>query len=188
MSKGVYLRQLLGAALLGFVVAACTHKPSPSDQLRAAFAPFSNTRAQTEQIVAYMKRTLAAADINTLSVAYTRFEEKANAYTSFMVEAVTSSSFDPAKNTQYSGDFEKAITNFNKTLVGLNSRRTLSADWVPSFAQSLQTNWNQYSGALAKMTPQQKADFVTELKRDTVWPNYEDIATEPVGSSSPKPR
>lgn len=45
-------------------------------------------------------------------------------------------------------------------------------------AQTLQAHWNQYNGALAKMSPQRKADLIAQLKRDTVWPNYEDIAKE----------
>jgi len=183
MSKEKNLRQLLAATTLGFVVAACSHNNSPSSQINAGLAPFSSTRTSALSIVSSAKRTLAADDVNTLSVAYTRLEEKANTYAGFMIEAVTTSSFDAAKNAQYSADFEKALATFNKTATALGSRKTVATDWVPGFAQSLQTRWDQYNGMVAKMTPQTKADLITGLKRDTVWPNYEDIATETVAGS-----
>ena len=169
------------AALL--FVAGCAHQAQFQDGL----APFSDTRSQTVGLVAHAKRSLDAADINTLAVAYTALEEKANAYASFMVEAVTATSFDSSRNDKYAGDLATAIAGFDRSYATLvaTKRATIADAWVQSFAQSLQTRWNQYSGTIAKMSPQQKADLIAKLKRQTVWPNYEDIATEPLVSSRP---
>lgn len=182
MSKQQYSRQLLAVAVLGSIVVACTHKPSSIDQINEGLAPFSSTKKQTVAYVAGTKRTLAAADINSLAVAYTALQEKANAYSSFFVEAVTTSSFDPAKNSKCATDFANAIASFDKAFASLaiTRRPVLDSAWVPAFAQSLQSRWNQYSSMIAKMTPQTKADLIADLKRETVWPNYEDIATEAV--------
>lgn len=170
------------ALLVTLFIVACTHKPPP--HYEDAVAPFSNTRDQTVALVAHAKRSLGAADLNTLSVTYTPLEEKANAYASFMVEAVEATSFDSSRNGKYAGDLATAIVAFDKSYDKLMASRQspIASAWVPSFAQSLQAQWNQYNGAIAKMSPQQKADLTTTLKRLTVWPNYEDIATEPVNS------
>jgi hypothetical protein len=173
------------AALLVAAVAGCAHKQSAYSQISSGFSDFSYTRNQTVALVGNTKRSLGASDINTLGLAYTALEEKANAYADFMVEAVTTSSFDPSRNTQYASDFAKAIANFNKVFDGLVvSRHAVIADaWVPTFAQNLQTQWNQYSGAIAKMSPQTKLDVIADLKRSTVWPNFENISTESVVGS-----
>jgi hypothetical protein len=174
-------RRWVVALLLGFTLAGCSHK-SQSAQISSGVAPFSTTRNQAIGLVANTKRTLGAADVNTLAVAYTALQEKANAYASFMVEAVTTASFDPTRNQKYSSDLGKAIADFNKsydTLEGIHQDVVGSA-WLTPFAQTLQSRWNQYDGFIAKMSPQTKADLIADLKRETVWPNYEDIATEPV--------
>jgi hypothetical protein len=171
------------AAMLFITIAAgCTHKASPSAQISQGLAPFTTSRNQTVALVAHNKHALGASDINTLSVAYSDLQEKANAYASFMVEAVTTSSFDPARNTQYASDFEKAIAKFDKAYDSVVATRFPIANtaWVTPFSQNLQARWSQYGTAVAQMTPQTKADLITELKRDTVWPNFEDIATESV--------
>lgn len=175
---------MFAAMLFVTIVAGCTHKASASAQVSAGLQPFTWTRNQTVALIAHNKRTLAAADINTLTVAYTGLQEKANAYASFMVEAVTTSSFDPARNAQYASDFEKAIAAFDKAYNSINATRyqITNTAWVTSFAQNLQIRWNQYSTSVAQMSPQTKADLIAEVKRDTVWPNYENIATEPVAA------
>ncbi len=185
MSKEQSFRQLLAAAVLGLVVAACSHTASPSAQINSGFAPYSSTRNQAVGLVASTKQSLGAADLNTLDVAYTDLEEKANAYASFMVEAIATSSFDAAKNDKYSADLATAIARFDKAFAPLSvtRRQTVAETWVPSFAQSLQAHWDQYSGAIAKMSPQSKAALIADIKRNTVWPNYEDIATEPLVGS-----
>jgi hypothetical protein len=173
------------AALLFAVATGCAHKQSAYSQISSGFSDFSYTRNETVALVGSTKRSLAPADINTLSVAYTALQEKANAYVDFMVEAVTTQSFDAMRNTQYAGDFAKAIANFNKVFDGLvASNRAMIADaWVPTFAQNLETQWNQYSGAIGRMSPQAKLDAIADLKRNTVWPNFENISTEKVVSS-----
>ena len=168
--------------MLGLIVAGCANNANTSAQIHDGLAPFSSTRTQAVGLVAHTKRTLGAADLNTLAVAYTSLQEKANAYDGFMVEAVTTSSFDQARNAKYADDFAKAISAFDKALASLTSpgQTAIAVAWVQPFAQTLAARWNQYSGAIAKMTPQTKADLIAQLKRETVWPNYEDIATEPL--------
>jgi hypothetical protein len=184
MSKEQISRQLLVATMLSLVAAACSHNSSPTAQINSGFAPFSTTRNQAVGVVASTKASLGASDVNSLDVAYTKLEEKANAYAGFMVEAITRSSFDPAKNSAYAADLTTALAKFDSALITLSpTRRPQVADaWVPSFAQSLQSRWDQYNGYIAKMSPQQKADLIADIKRNTVWPNYEDIGTEPVAT------
>lgn len=178
-------RALILAATLSLVVAGCAHKAGESAQFHDGFAPFSSTRTAAVGLVANTKRSLGAADVNTLAVAYTALQEKANAYAGFMVEAVTTPAFDPTLNAKYADDFAKAISAFNKAFATLVTMRqtAIAGAWVPSFAQTLAARWNQYSGIIAKMSPQMKADLIARLKRETVWPNYEDIATEPLVGS-----
>jgi hypothetical protein len=178
-------RSIITAAMLSLIVAGCAHRASPSSQIDDGFAPFQTTRNQAVALVGNVKRSLDAADINTLAVAYTALQEKANSYASFMVEAVTTSSFDATRNLKYAGDFANAIAAFDKSFATLTAARgkTLGAAWVPSFAQGLQAQWSRYSGVIAKLTPQQKADLIADIKRATVWPNYENIATEAVVGS-----
>lgn len=166
---------------LAVAVVGCSHK-TPSDQISGGLAPFTACRNQTTGLVAHTKRTLAAADVNTLAVAYTALQEKANAYASFMVEAATTSSFDSTRNAKYASDLGAAIAAFNTSYDKLEATHGdyVAGAWVTPFAHSLQEHWNQYSGTIAGMSPQTKLDLVAQLKRDTVWPNYEDIATEPV--------
>ncbi len=187
MSNGHSPRHaLVLAATLGVVAAGCGHTASQSAQLHDGFAPFSSTRAQAVGLVANTKRFLGAADLNALAVAYTSLQEKANAYDGFMVEAVTTSSFDQARNNRYADDLSKAIAAFDKALAGLTAAHQSAAipvAWVQPFAQTLAARWDQYRGAIATMSPETKADLIAQLKRETVWPNYEDIATEPVVGS-----
>jgi hypothetical protein len=185
MSKEQNSGQVVAAMILSLLVAACSHAASPSAQVSSAFAPYSATRNQTVGLVAHLKRSLGAADANTLDVAYTALEEKANVYAGFMVEGITTSSFDPAKNEKYATDLATAIATFDKAVEPLSAthQQTIASAWAPSFAQSLQTHWDQYSGPIAKMSPQTKAELINEIKRNTVWPNYEDVVTEPLVGS-----
>jgi hypothetical protein len=165
--------------MLGILLGGCAHKAA-STQIQEGLSPFSAARNQAIALVANTKHSLDAASLNTLAVNYTSLEEKANAYASFMVEAVNTSSFDPNRNAAYAANLTKAIVAFNKAFAALiaTKQTTIASAWVPPFAQTLQAHWNQYHGSLAKMSPQTKADLIAELKRETVWPNYEDIATE----------
>jgi hypothetical protein len=180
--KNPWLAVAASATML--IATGCTHKAA---QFQDSLAPFTYTRNVSVGLVAHAKRSLGAADVNTLDVSYTALEEKGNAYASFMVEAVSATSFDESRNQKYADDFQAAIDVFNKSYATLmaTQQRMIASAWVPSFSQSLQKAWNQYDGAIAKMAPQQKLDLVNTLKHDTVWPNYEDIATEPLPSSRP---
>ena len=135
MSKEQNSRQLLVATMLSLVVAACSHTTSPSAQINSGFAPFSSTRNQTVGLVANTKHSLGASDVNTLDVAYTALQEKANAYASFMVEAITTSSFDPAKNAKYAADLTTAIRTLTKALQRCR-RRVKSASRTSGYRPS----------------------------------------------------
>jgi hypothetical protein len=184
MTNAQKSRALVVAAILGTLLAGCAHRAA-STQIQDGLSPFSAARNQAIALVASTKHSLGAADLNTLAVTYTSLEEKANAYASFMVEAVTASSFDPNRNAAYAANLAKAIATFNRAFAALVATRQpmIADEWVPSFAQTLQAHWNQYNGTLSKMSPQTKADLIAQLKRETVWPNYEDIATESVVGS-----
>jgi hypothetical protein len=180
MNKQEKAGALVVAALAILAAAGCGQKTA-SAQIRDGFSQFSTARNQAVTLVAQTKRSLDAADVNTLAVSYTDLQEKANAYAGFMVEAVTTSSFDANRNAQYAADLSKAIAKFDKAYAAMLATRqttTIAGAWVPTFAQGLQTRWDQYNGYIAKMSPQTKADLIKDLKRATVWPNYEDIATE----------
>ena len=175
-------RRWVIAVFVAFAIAGCSHKAS--SQISGGVAPFSTARNQAIGLVAHTKRSLGASDVNTLAVAYTSLQEKANAYASFMVEAVTTSSFDATRNAKYASDLGKAIADFNKSYDSIEADHhdVVPGTWVAPFAQTLQTRWNQYSGTIAQMSPQTKADVIADLKRQTVWPNFEDISTEPVAA------
>jgi hypothetical protein len=177
-------RRWVVAIIATVALIGCSHKTA-SSQISSGLAPFSTSRNQALGLVAHTKRTLGAADANTFAVAYTDLQEKANAYAGFMIEAVTTSSFDPARNAKYSSDLSKAIADFNKSYDSMEGAHqdVVGGKWVAPFAQSLQNRWDQFSGIITGMSPQTKADLIAELKRDTVWPNYEDIATEPVATA-----
>lgn len=179
-------RAIAWALALGILCAGCGSGKTPSNQLNADLAPFSNTRAQAIAMVTHGKRTLDPQSINQLMVSYTELEEKSNAYAGFLTESATVDSFDPGKNDDYASAMRQAINAFNISYVSLESRslapnRTanmwLSAAWVPSFAQHAQAYWNQYHG-LAD-SPKSVA-MAEQIKRQTVYPNFEDIATESV--------
>lgn len=184
MNKPLNVRPLIVAAMACVALAGCAHKTA-STQINDGFSQFSSTRNAAVALVAHTKRSLGAQDVNTLAVLYTALQEKANDYASFMIEAVTASSFDPARNQKYATDLATAIAAFNKAFNSLVVTRqpTIAATWVPSFATTLQSRWNQYSGLIGTMSPAAKAGLIADLKRATVWPNYEDIATEPLVGS-----
>ncbi len=169
---------LLGAALLG----GCTHHTNPAQELTSAVAPFTDSRDQTINLVAQQKHSLGAADLNSLAVAYAPIEEKANAYAHFLVVAVTSASFSASQNNQCASDLTQAINTFNKVVVGVASSKpatpSVSSAWVAPFAASVASYWGKYGAAIGDMSSPTKADLTNQLRIKTLWPNYEDIATE----------
>ncbi|HYL28242.1 MAG TPA: hypothetical protein VEW74_10450 [Candidatus Nitrosotalea sp.] len=169
---------VLGVAIA--VVSGCTHKPDAAGQVSAALGPFTATRGQAVALVAAQKRSLGPADLNTLSVLYTALQAKANAYAGFIVEGVTASSFDDSRNERYADELSHAIAAFDHGFAGIAASKqdALSQAWVPSFSASLHAKWSQYQPLQARLSAQQNLNLVAQIKRDTVWPNFEDIATE----------
>jgi hypothetical protein len=78
-------------------------------------------------------------NLNTLAL-----EEKANAYASFIVEAVTTSSFDPNRNAAYAANLANAIAAFNKAFAALvaTKQTMITGAWVPPRRRSKRTGIN----------------------------------------------
>jgi hypothetical protein len=169
------------------ITSACAHRVDLTHELHSRVSPFTETRDQVVQLVATSKRSLDAPSINQLAVSYASLEEKGNGYAGFLAEAVSTSSFDYAKNSDYSTNFSKAIDTFNNDFVTINPQQAktakISNEWIPQFAASVQSYWDKYHSNLASASPQTKATMAQQLKADTVWPNFEDIATEAVSPS-----
>jgi hypothetical protein len=161
-------RQALIAMLAAAALGACAHHTAPVRTLQAQLTPFEQTRTQAISLVTKAKRVMDPMSINQLEVAYTDLEVKANSYTGFIVESVDVGALDVRKNATYAADLTKAIDGFNQSyntlrtsaLSGQPPVADLSAGWVPSFAN------------------EQKTAVAERIKRETVWPNFEDIATE----------
>jgi hypothetical protein len=181
-------QQLASLVLVVATIAGCTHHADPARELRSAVSPFTQTRDRAVQLVGSTKHALGASDLNTLAVTYTALEEKGNAYAGFLVGAVSDASFSDAKNEENAGNLAAAIKTFNSSFASIapqNQRAAIDNAWIPPFAAAVSGYWSKYHAALTDMSPQAKADLIKQLKGDTVWPNYEDIATEPVAAPSP---
>ncbi len=175
-------------AILGMLVAGgCTHRTTPAGELQAGIAPFTHTKDQTVALVATEKHSLGAEDLNSLTVAYTALEEKGNAYADFLVESVSVTSFDADRNKRCALNLSEAVNGFNKAFTAIASPKRpvapIQSAWIPGFAENIQAYWAKYTTAVAAMSPQTKADLIKQLKSETVWPNYEDIATEPLSGT-----
>lgn len=178
---------ILCSALLGaMVLGGCTHHLNPAQELSAAVAPFTDSRDQTIRLVASAKHSLGAADLNSLAVAYTPLEEKANAYAHFLVESASATSFDADQNNRRATDLTEAINTFNKAFAGISASKPAASAtpsaWVAPFAAKIAIDWGKYDAAMTGMSSQTKADLIKQLRNDTLWPNYEDIATEPLAT------
>lgn len=175
-----------GAFLGVLLLAACAHRNTPAQELNSAVAPFTDFRNETIGLVIQQKHSLGASDLNSLAVAYTPVEEKANAYAHFLVQSVSSSSFSADQNTQCASDLTAAISTFNKAFAGIVSSKPaaspVSSAWVAPFAAHVAFYWGKYGAAISGMSPQTKADLTNQLRNKTLWPNYEDIATEPLAT------
>jgi hypothetical protein len=183
------LRMVVWGVLFTALVCGCSHRTDPAQELNSALSPFSQTRDQAVGLVATAKHSLGAADLNTLAVSYAALEEKGNDYAGFFVEAVTDSSFDADRNAKYAANLTQAINTFNKSFASIRppSQAGASVDsaWIPPFSTSVTSYWQRYHAAIADLSPQSKADLVKTLKARTVWPNYENIATEPLSTPTP---
>ncbi len=171
------------------IVSGCTHHADPVRELNSAVAPFTLARNQAVGLVTTAKHSLAASDLNTLAVAYASLEEKGNAYAGFLVETVTNTSFDANKNAEYAANLTQAIKAFNKSFASVSPPNQAGASvqsaWLPAFSDSVAAYWKRYNTAMTTLSPQTKADLIKQLKAETVWPNYENIATEPIASPTP---
>jgi hypothetical protein len=176
-------RRLGEVLLVAIIMSGCAHHPNPSADLTSKLAPFTTTRNQAVHLVAATKHSLGPQDLNTLAVTYTALEKKANAYASFMGDSVRSQSFDVDRNNVCASQLMAAINAFNKTfptIAAAKDVRTIPVDWVPTFADAMRTRWSTYNAAISTMSPDAKAALLKQLSTETVWPNYEDIATEPI--------
>jgi len=179
---------LAQAALAALLVSGCTrHSTAAPSELSVRLAPFAQTRNQAIAMVTSAKRIFDAPSINQLMLTYTDLELKSNAYAGFLVESADVDSFDAQKNDEYAIQLRSAIAAFNVTyatlskgaLVTPKGSTWLSDTWVAPFAQSVQTYWERYHDTLAS-SPQTVAYVTQQIKSDTIYPNFEDIATERV--------
>ncbi|MGA8575770.1 MAG: hypothetical protein WB609_08850 [Candidatus Cybelea sp.] len=179
---------LLGAFLGVLLLGACAHRTNPAQELNSAVGPFTDSRDQTIKVVAQEKHSLGAADLNSLAVVYTPLEEKANAYAHFLVISVSSASFNADQNNQCASDLTAAIDTFNKAFAKIvSSKQTapvVSSAWVAPFAANVASYWGKYGTGISGMSSQTRADVTNQLRNKTLWPNYEDIATEPLATPS----
>lgn len=176
------LNRTLGILFVAALLSGCTHKADASAQVKSALAPFTAGRDQAATLIAAQKQSLGAADLNSLEVAYSALEAKGNAYAGFIVEAATASSFDDGRNQRYADDLVRAIHAFNQGFSALSASKVsaLPDAWVAPFAGSLHGKWSQYQPSVGRLTPQQNGDLIALIKTDTVWPNFENIATEKI--------
>lgn len=180
-------RQTLIALLAAATLSACAHHTAPVQTLQAQLKPFEDTRSQAISLVAKAKRVLDPMSINQLDVAYSDLEVKANDYTGFIVESVAVGGLDASKNAAYAANLRKAIDDFNRSYntlrlsapkPGQTTAAALSSSWLSPFANAVQGDWDRYHNAIAQAPPDRKAALTQQIKRETVWPNFEDIATE----------
>jgi hypothetical protein len=175
--------------LVALAIAGCMQKGAGTTTLGDKLAPFAQTRSQAIAMVTNAKRAFDAPSINQLMLVYTDLELKSNAYAGFLVESAKIGTFDTRKNDEYALGLRGAIDAFNVTYATLQSASPtppkttnstwLSDAWVAPFAQSVQAYWGRYHDTLAS-SPQTVASVTQQIKSDTIYPNFEDIATERV--------
>jgi hypothetical protein len=160
------------------------------DNVSRGLAPFTSARAQTLELIVDAKHSLGAQDLNTLDLAYSDLQQKANAYASFLVRSAGATSFDTDQNTLCAENLRKAIIAFNKTFVTISPSNMTNASvrdaWVTDFSTSVNNFWNQNGARISSLPPDTKIALANEMRTDTLWPNYESIATEPIAESSPR--
>lgn len=183
--------RLCGLVFIAAIAAGCAHHVDPATELHRQVAPFTQTRDQTIALVKEAKHSMDPASLNDLNVAYASLEGKANGYAGFLVEAASVASFDATKNNDYAAKLTKAIESFNSSYATINPQQAsaskLSSTWIPPFADSVKSYWDRYHTTIATASPQMKSTLMQQLKSDTVWPNFEDIAPQPL-SPTPSPR
>ena len=178
---------ILCALAAALSISACAnHRATNPNPLSVDLAPFVQTRNHAVALVTSAKRTFDPQSINQLMLSYTDLEEKANAYAGFLVESANVDSFDPAKNDAYAAQLRQSINAFNLSYATLSKSAPapsrvanpwLQDSWVPAFARNAQAYWQRYHNSLAA-SPQTVAMVTNQIKSETVYPNFEDIATE----------
>ena len=173
---------VLGLLVGTLLMSACAHHGDTASEMKAGIAPFTQTRNQTVALVTTAKRSLGASDVKQLAVTYGSLQASANGYAGFLAESANVTTFDSARNDKYATSLTTAIKAFNHSFIGLSSVKQGAAlvpsAWVTTFAQSVESNWNQYHATFVAASPQTKAALMKQLSGDTVWPNFEDMATE----------
>jgi hypothetical protein len=178
---------VLGLFVGALLVSACAHQADVERDTNSSVAPFTQTRNQTVALVTSAKHSLGASDMNQLAVTYGALEATANGYARFLVESARVTSFDAGRNAKYAASLTDAIAVFNHAFVALRTTRqgdaTVPSAWIPVFAESLEPYWNRYHSTFAAASPQTRAAFIERLTSNTVWPNFEDIATESLSAA-----
>ena len=183
------VRMRLAGVIVACLFAGCTHHPDAAQEMQSATAPFTQARDEATTLVTTSKQTMGPADTNALAVMYSALEEKGNAYAGFVIRVADENAFDAQKNDAHAADLTKAIASFNKSFASIRPASMNGAGvdgtWVPQFAASVASYWNRYQTALATLSPDQKAALIKQLKARMIYPQYENIATQPVGTPSP---
>jgi hypothetical protein len=171
-------------ALLAGGCGHATHKVDVAQELHTRVSSFTQSRDRVMALVTESQRSLDPASLNQLTVSYAALQARGNGYAGFLVESVSVVSFDVDKNNIYAANLKSAIEAFNRSYLAINSGRPdapkLSTVWIPMFADSVKKYWERYHNSIAAASPQVKANMLQQLKRDTVWPNFEDIAPQPL--------
>jgi hypothetical protein len=172
-----------------FTLVSCARHDN-NDNVSRGLAPFTSARAQTLELIVDAKHSLGAQDLNTLALAYSDLQQKANAYASFLVRSTGTTSFDTDQNTVCAENLRKAIVAFNKTFATISPSNMTNASvrdaWVTGFSTSVNEFWNQNGARISSLPPDTKVALANEMRTDTLWPNYENIATETIAEPSPR--
>ena len=172
-----------------FTLADCARQTSPGDAVAQGLMPFTASRNQAIALVVAAKHALGAEDLNTLALAYSDLQQKANAYSDFLVRSTGGTSFDANQNAAFALALGKSIATFNKTFATISPQSMTSAsvqgNWVGDFSTSIAAFWSQHQAQIVSLSPETKTNLVKQMKTDTLWPNYENIATETIVRTTP---
>jgi hypothetical protein len=172
-----------------FTLADCARQTSAGDSVAKGLMPFTTSRDQAIALVVAAKHSLGAEDLNTLALAYSDLQQKANAYSDFLVRSTGGTSFDASQNTAFALTLGKSIAAFNKTFATVSPQSMTGAsvqgNWVGDFSTSIAAFWSQHQAQIVSLSPDTRTNLVKQMKTETVWPNYENIATETITRAAP---
>jgi hypothetical protein len=161
-----------------------------AESVSQGLAPFTGARAQAVALIVDAKHSLGAQDLNTLALAYSDLQQKANAYANFLVQSSGDTSFDSVQNTLCAENLRKAIVSFNKAFATISPSNmpvaSVRGAWVTGFSTSVSDFWNRNGAHISSLPADTKVALVAEMRSDTLWPNYENIATETIAVPSPR--